>query len=101
MLKRLIYNNRIMLTILCVLFLSLFTIRGMQLVKADEALSYDKSFVTIEIEEGDTLSSIAKEYALSEAGYADYIAEVKSINNLKNNTIHAGCYLLVPVYNIH
>lgn len=101
MLKRLIYNNRIMLTILCVLFLSLFTIRGMQLVKADEALSYDKSFVTIEIEEGDTLSSIAKEYALSETGYADYIAEVKSINNLKNNTIHAGCYLLVPVYNIH
>ena len=101
MFGKMIYNNRIMLTIICVLFLSMFTIGGMKLVQADESLTYDKSFATITIEEGDTLTSIAKEYAISEAGYKDYINEVKSINNLKDDTIHTGCYLLVPVYEVH
>lgn len=100
MLGKLIYNNRIMLTILCIIFLSVFTIGGIHLVWADESLQYDKSFATITIEEGDTLTSIAEQYAISEAEYRDYINEVKSINNLKDDTIHAGCYLLVPVYDV-
>lgn len=100
MLGKLIYSNKIMLTITLILLLSFFTIGGMQLVKANESTIYDKSFIAIEIEEGDTLTSIAKEYAISKADYRDYIMEVKSINNLKNDTIHTGCYLLVPVYDI-
>lgn len=95
-----IYNNRIMLTIICVLFLSLFAISGMKLVRADESITYDKSFTTITIEEGDTLISIAEEYSLPASEYRDYIDEVKSINNLKDDTIHAGCYLLIPVYDV-
>lgn len=98
---KLINNNRIMLTFICVLFLSVFTIGGMKLVHADESITYDKSFITIEIEEGTTLTMLAEQYAVSEADYRDYIDEVKSINNLKNDTIHTGCYLLVPVYDIY
>lgn len=89
-----------MLTIIFVLSLSIFTIGGMRLVQANESIEYDKSFVTIEIEEGTTLTSIAEQYAVSEAEYQDYITEVKNINNLRDDTIHAGCYLLVPVYDI-
>lgn len=100
MVRKIFYNNIIMLTIGTVLFLSVFVIGGMRLVCADENMQYDKSFVSIEIEEGDTLISIAEEYAISAAQYSDYIEEVKSINNLKSDTIHDGCYLMVPVYQI-
>lgn len=89
-----------MLTFGIILFLSFFIIGGMKLVQANESIQYEKSFITIQIERGDTLTSIAEEYALSEADYLKYIDEVKEINNLKDETIHAGCYLLVPIYSI-
>lgn len=98
--RKLIYNNKIMLTMGIVLFMSLFIIGGMKLVRADESIQYNKSFVSIEIKDGDTLTSIATEYAVSAAHYSDYIEEVKSINNLKSDTIHTGCYLMVPVYQV-
>lgn len=100
MVSRLIYNNKIMLTLVLVLFLSVFLFGGMKLVQANESIQYEKSFATIEIEAGDTLSSLAAEYSISSVGAADYIQEVKEINNLKSDTIHAGCYLLIPVYHI-
>ncbi|MGN0155573.1 MAG: LysM peptidoglycan-binding domain-containing protein [Lachnospiraceae bacterium] len=93
-----INSNKIMLTVGVIVFFSIFIIGGMRMVQADESIEYDKSFMSIEIENGDTLTSIAREYAVSEAEYTDYIAEVKSINNLKSDTIHAGCYLMIPVY---
>lgn len=96
--KNIIYNKIIMLTIGAVLFFSIFIIRGMDMVQANESVQYNKSFMSIEIEAGDTLTSIAEEYAVSEAEYHEYIAEIKSINNLKSDTIHAGCYLMIPVY---
>lgn len=89
-----------MLTIGVVLFFSMFLIGGMKLVCADESIHYNKSFVSIEIHTGDTLTSIAEDYAIPAAGYSDYIEEVKRINNLKSDTIHAGCYLMVPVYQV-
>lgn len=98
MIRKLIYNNKIMLTICAVLFLSLFLIGGMRLVRADKRIQYEKSFTSIEIKQGDTLTSIAAEYAVSEAKYSEYIDEVKRINHLKSDTIHAGCYLLIPRY---
>lgn len=89
-----------MLTIAVVLILTIIFFGGMSIVKADEAVEYEKSFISIEIENGDTLTSIAQEYAKSAADYSDYIDEVKSINSIKGDTIHTGCYLLVPVYTI-
>ena len=99
--KKYINNNNIMLIIIVGILFSFFTFGGMTFVHADEASDYEKSFITIEIQEGTTLSSIAEEYALSAADYGDYITEVKKINNLREDTIHAGCYLLIPVYDIH
>ena len=100
MIGKMIYNNRIMLIIGIVIFINMFMISGMRRVRADENMQYNKSFISIEIEEGDTLTSIAREYAISAAQYSDYIDEVKSINNLKSDIIHTGCYLMIPVYQL-
>lgn len=98
MIKKVINNNNIMLTVAVLVGITLLFFGGMKIVNADEAKEYEKSFVSIEIEHGDTLTSIAQEYAKSEADYKDYIEEVKTINSIKDDTIHSGCYLLVPVY---
>ncbi len=95
---KLINHNNIMLIIVGVLIIVSFMAGHMTSVQADESRSYNKSFTTVAIEEGTTLTDIAMEYAVSKADYDDYITEVKKINNLKQDTIHAGCYLLVPVY---
>jgi cell division protein YceG involved in septum cleavage len=98
MTKIFVNNNKIMLTIGAIVFLSFFLIGGMGFVQADESTKYEKNFITIEVHPGDTLTSYAEEYAISPATYQDYIEEIKSINNLKDDTIHSGCYLLIPVY---
>ena len=91
-------NNIIMLTLVIVLTLSVMLIGRMSMVRADASVQYEKSFQTIEIEPVDTLSAIAQEFAPSVADYQDYMNEVIEINNLKDGKIHAGCYLMVPVY---
>lgn len=100
MLRRTVCDNNIMLTVLLILVITIVFFGGMHIVKADEAVEYEKSFVSIEIKHGDTLTSIAQEYAKSAADYNDYIDEVKNINSLKDDTIHSGCYLLIPVYTL-
>lgn len=89
-----------MLTIAVLSIFVLACLGGSSLVKADKKQIYAKSFTSIEVQTGDTLSSIASTYADSPAHYNDYIEEVISINNLKDDTIHAGCYLMVPVYEL-
>ena len=84
-----VHNNNIMLMFGFILILTFTFIGGRQ---------FEKSFQAIEIQPGDTLTSIAEEYATSEAVYQDYIDEVIEINQLKDDQIHAGCYLMVPVY---
>ncbi len=93
-----INSNNIMSTILMISIIVFSFFGGIHFVNADESIEYEKSFVSIEIESGDTLTALAQEYAISEADYEDYIEEVKSINNLKDDVIHHGCYLLIPVY---
>lgn len=90
-------NNSIMLTILVILVLILSFFIGSRIVHANESIEYNKSFISIEIEPGDTLNSIAQEHALT-SHYDEYISEVKKINNLETDTIHAGCYLMIPIY---
>lgn len=87
-----------MLTLLTILLLIVISISVLKHVNAGAYKEYEKSFITIEINSGDTLTSIAEEYALSADQYIKYIDEVKSINNLNNDTIHSGCYLIVPIY---
>lgn len=61
--------------------------------------SYNKYYVSIRVESGDTLWTIADEYV---DGFnitkADYIKEVCQINEISENEIHAGDYIVVPYY---
>ena len=62
-------------------------------------ISY-KYFTSIQVEAGDTLWSIAEEYA-DEFHYAsnkEYINEVKMMNKLGNDEIVSGQYLVIPYY---
>ena len=57
-----------------------------------------KYYTSIYIEKGDTLWSIAEQYAYEGISTTDYISELKKINNLKDETIYAGCYQLISYY---
>ena len=58
-----------------------------------------KYYKSITIEQGDSLWSIAEEYCTD--AYEDtreYVDELKELNSLTSNTIHAGQHLLVVYY---
>ena len=67
--------------------------------KASEENASFKYYTSIEIEQGDTLWSIASEYMSAEYdSIQDYIEEVKELNQLGPDDIHAGQYLMIPYY---
>lgn len=61
--------------------------------------SYNKYYVSIQVESGDTLWTIADEYI---DGFniekTDYIEEICEINEISKDDIHAGDYIVVPYY---
>lgn len=58
----------------------------------------EKRFISVKIESGDTLWSIASDYyhVSGQDGIKAYIKEIKSCNGLQSNTIHEGRYLVIP-----
>ena len=64
-----------------------------------DAEVYYKYYTSIQIEEDDTLWYIAERYG-NEACQSrrEYIQEVKRMNHLTDDTIHAGNYLMVAYY---
>lgn len=55
--------------------------------------------LSVEIEAGDSLWSIATEYFTEDFGSVQsYISEIKRMNGLSSDTLYAGNYLLVPCY---
>jgi len=64
-----------------------------------DVASFNKYYVSIRVESGDTLWTIADEYV---DGFniekTDYIEEVCQINEISQNDIHAGDYIVVPYY---
>lgn len=63
--------------------------------KASNEMNTYKYYTSIEVQKGDTLWTIAQQYADDDADYASYIEEVKEMNQLTSDTIHAGEYLTV------
>ena len=60
----------------------------------------EKVYASIEVEEGDTLLSIAREHMTSEYDNCyEYMEEIKRINHLgDSDLIHSDCYLIIPYY---
>ncbi len=80
-----------------VLFISLST-------KANERGNQPscKYYKSVEITNGDTLWSIAKDY-FDSAYYENtraYVSEIKKVNNLTSDDIVAGSYIIIPYYSV-
>ena len=56
------------------------------------------SYMSIQIESGDSLWSIAEEYKPANISTNDYIDELIHLNALKSDDIHADQYLTVSCY---
>lgn len=64
-------------------------------VEENVSCTYD----VYKIQQGDTLEGIAKEYNTEHCfTNAEYISEIKRINSLYSDDIHAGCYLTIISY---
>ena len=89
--------------IISLLSVCFFLYFGDRVVKAQESAN-DIQYKVVEIKNGDSLWSIAKENMdnTNNSGFIkiyQYIHEIKRCNNMKSNQINAGCYLMVPYYN--
>lgn len=91
---------------LLVLTLSIISLIGCFLVgmyftrpKNPEGREPLKSYTSIEIQPGDSLWSIASEHITEEySSIQDYVMEIKALNGLGDDRIHAGRFLIVPYY---
>ena len=89
--------------IISLLSVCFFLYFGDRVVKAQESAN-DIQYKVVEIKNGDSLWSIAKENMdnTNDSGFINiyqYIHEIKRCNNMKSNQINAGCYLMVPYSN--
>ena len=89
--------------IISLLSVCFFLYFGDSVVEAQEPTT-DIQYKVVEIKDGDSLWSIAKENMdnTNDSGFINiyqYIHEIKRCNNMKSNQVNAGCYLMVPYYN--
>lgn len=66
---------------------------------AKNTYNYNTCYSTICVESGTTLWDIAtSNYSVEYGDFDDYINEIRSLNHLsKNDMIHAGEYIVIPV----
>lgn len=57
-----------------------------------------KYYTSIQINKGDTLWNIAQKYCQDPSQIKDYVKELKNINHLVRDDIHAGNYLTIIYY---
>lgn len=95
-------RRRFFLVILTVVLILLLTVSYHAILSEattkDKEISY-KYYTSIEIQYGDSLWTLAGEYAGEEYKSAeDYVHEVMQINHLREENLIAGQYLIVPYY---
>ena len=55
-------------------------------------------YISLQIEEGDTLWSIASEYRPASQDVFHYMDQIRNVNHMHTDTIIADRYLIIPVY---
>lgn len=69
------------------------------MAEGPEQTALYKYYTSIEIQQGDSLWNIAEVYGKGSGRTTkDYVKELKRMNNLGEDTIHAGSYLTVFYY---
>ena len=96
-------RQRKVLAVVIFVFVSLGILLGTSMnalasSKADVA-SYHKYYTSVRVEAGDTLWTIADEYISDlNINKQEYIAEICSLNNICEDEIHTGDYIVVAYY---
>lgn len=105
--KRRCYNRRLFKFIFAFLLVmttglttgSLISYANAKSQNADSVNTSYKYYTSIQITEGDSLESIAKEYMTKEYENINmYLYEMMQMNSLNDETIHTGQFLIVPYY---
>lgn len=102
--KQQVMRQRMVLIILTVCVILAGVIFGSSILasghsKASTSHASFKYYTSIQIEQGDTLWSIANTHMTPEyKNINTYITEVKELNQLGPDDIHAGQYLMIPYY---
>ena len=96
-------RQRSVLAIAIILVVTLGILLGSSinaLASSDKDISsYNKYYVSIRVESGDTLWTIADEYVEGfNLSKTDYIQEVCQINGISEDNIKAGDHIVVPYY---
>lgn len=94
--RRTVYIIFSILILLCIVCF----ITGFSKVEKKES-NHQKYYTSVEIQEGDSLWSIAKSNMTEEySSEQEYINEVKEMNHLTNNQITKGRHIVIPHYTI-
>lgn len=84
---------------LLIVFGYIITIIPTMIAYADQTQARTRSYKSIQINQGDSLWSIASEHYSEEwKSIPEYIDLIKSCNSLYEDQITAGCYLVIPYY---
>ncbi|MDF2588399.1 MAG: hypothetical protein K0S41_2240 [Anaerocolumna sp.] len=93
--RRTLILTGILISTILILSLGFITTK----VTAEKSIQRDKTVISVRIEKGDSLWSIASNYITDEyENINDYITEIKKSNGLVTDTIHEGRYIIVPYY---
>ena len=94
-------NFLIFIMTVCLIITCSISMNGFRSNAKDDSteVSY-KYYKSISVANNETLWSIAEQYMDAEHydSISDYIQEVKSMNDLKDDVIHYGDYLVIPYY---
>ncbi len=84
----------VMIVLSAVFFSCLFKAVSTQAASTKKSFKY---YTSVQVQPGDTLWGIAGTYiSEDEQNMIDYIEEIRRLNRLPDDTIHAGAYLTVP-----
>lgn len=97
-----VHRNLVFVLIFAMLLFTIFLTAGYifspSRSKAASMENSYKYYTSIEIQKGDTLWDIAQEYAADFASISDYVEELKELNGLGDDRIHAGQFLTICYY---
>ncbi len=90
------------IAICAILLASIIILSGTTFVafaKSSKKVKPVKEYISIQVQSGDSLWSIADEYTKEyDLDIDEYIQDVKNVNGLKSNDIHSGQFIIVPSY---
>lgn len=95
-------GNRAVITIIASLLVAIIISfnSNQGLALADNEKTTEAHYISIEIESGENLWTIAAKYKDQNQSTPSYIAELKQINNFGSNEIREGDYLIVADYTL-